>query len=261
MMKVGTRLLLAGGSPMPVALARERLLKSELTRLRDLLASQEYIRHVTVFGSYAAGAVHEWSDLDLAIVADSTEPFTRRSVQLSRLTKPSVGVQFLVYTPAEMAALRNRPFIRVEIIEKGKTMPLRPQEEAGRWLTFAYEDLRMADLALENEIFNQACFHAQQCVEKALEAMIAAAGELLPRTHLLADLWSNLPAESRKYFAAWEQAILDLEQFYIPTRYPDALPGMLPEGLPQLEDAEQALATAQACYRIACNHNGIESQS
>ena len=29
----------------------------------------------------------------------------------------------------------------------------------------------------------------------------------------------------------------------IPTRYPDAIPGMLPEGLPQKKDAEEALET------------------
>ena len=37
----------------------------------------------------------------------------------------------------------------------------------------------------------------------------------------------------------------DSERFYIPTRYPDALPGALPEGLPGREDAEEALATAR----------------
>ena len=35
-----------------------------------------------------------------------------------------------------------------------------------------------------------------------------------------------------------------LNQFYIPTRYPDALPGSLPEGLPNKEDTEKALQYA-----------------
>ena len=33
-----------------------------------------------------------------------------------------------------------------------------------RWLVFAREDLCMAELALAEGIFNQVCFHAQQCV-------------------------------------------------------------------------------------------------
>ena len=36
-----------------------------------------------------------------------------------------------------------------------------------------------------------------------------------------------------------------LDRFYIPTRYPDALPGSLPEGLPGLDDATQALHIAR----------------
>jgi HEPN domain-containing protein len=36
-----------------------------------------------------------------------------------------------------------------------------------------------------------------------------------------------------------------LDRFYIPTRYPDALPGTLPEGLPGADDAEEALAVVR----------------
>jgi len=34
---------------------------------------------------------------------------------------------------------------------------------------------------------------------------------------------------------------LTLDQYYIPTRYPDALPGGGPEGMPTLKDATEAL--------------------
>ena len=32
-----------------------------------------------------------------------------------------------------------------------------------------------------------------------------------------------------------------LDDYYIPTRYPDALPGSLPQSLPERKDAEEAL--------------------
>jgi len=35
-----------------------------------------------------------------------------------------------------------------------------------------------------------------------------------------------------------------MDQYYIPTRYPDALPGSFPEGLPGKEDAEEAVLLA-----------------
>ena len=38
---------------------------------------------------------------------------------------------------------------------------------------------------------------------------------------------------------------IELDDYYIPTRYPDALPGRLPEGLPKKEDAEEALAALE----------------
>ena len=35
---------------------------------------------------------------------------------------------------------------------------------------------------------------------------------------------------------------MTLDGYYIPTRYPEALPGMGPEGLPTRQDAEEAVA-------------------
>jgi HEPN domain-containing protein len=36
-----------------------------------------------------------------------------------------------------------------------------------------------------------------------------------------------------------------LDRFYIPTRYPDASPGMLPDGFPGQQDAREALDLAR----------------
>jgi HEPN domain-containing protein len=45
-----------------------------------------------------------------------------------------------------------------------------------------------------------------------------------------------------------EAGVLGLDRFYIPTRYPDALPGALPEGLPGTADAEEAVALARQVF-------------
>jgi len=60
----------------------------------------------------------------------------------------------------------------------------------------------------------------------------------LPQTHKLADLFSYLPEDP---FEDMKDNILLLDRFYIPTRYPDALPGSLREGLPKEGDAEEAI--------------------
>jgi HEPN domain-containing protein len=45
-----------------------------------------------------------------------------------------------------------------------------------------------------------------------------------------------------------EAEALTLDRFYIPTRYPDAIPGSLPLGLPGEVEAREALHTAQQLY-------------
>jgi HEPN domain-containing protein len=38
--------------------------------------------------------------------------------------------------------------------------------DGDRWLAFAKEDLRIAELAMNEALYNQVCFHSEQCVEK-----------------------------------------------------------------------------------------------
>jgi HEPN domain-containing protein len=84
-------------------------------------------------------------------------------------------------------------------------------------------------------------------LEKPLKALLAASGELVPRTHRLADLWQRLPATDRDALVHLRDAAFDLDRYYLPARYPDALPGVLPEGLPGKEHAERAVET---CRRV-----------
>ena len=116
------------------------------------------------------------------------------------------------------------------------------KEDVEHWLEFASEDLKMAELAQKEKIYNQVCFHSQQCVEKAIKASILHQGRVYPRSHKLADLLAELHDEK---FGSLKDEIILLDRFYIPARYPDALPGILPEGLPGEPDAEEALKTAQ----------------
>ena len=119
-------------------------------------------------------------------------------------------------------------------------------EAVERWLVFAREDLRMAELALAEGIFNQVCFHAQQCVEKAIKGWLEQQEEIPPRTHRMADLLALLPPD---LMGELNDTLRLLDRFYIPTRYPDALPGMLPGGMPRQRDAEEALDLARGALQ------------
>ncbi|MGO9021189.1 MAG: HEPN domain-containing protein [Syntrophobacteraceae bacterium] len=105
----------------------------------------------------------------------------------------------------------------------------------------------MAELAIRECIYNQVCFHSQQSAEKAVKALLLLQGQVVPRTHLLGDLLRLLEPDP---FSA-SLGIQLLDRFYLPTRYPDALPGCLPEGMPNHEDAFGALAVARQVWGFA----------
>ena len=57
-----------------------------------------------------------------------------------------------------------------------------------------------------------------------------------------------LPLISTEVVADMAEEILLLDRFYIPTRYPDALPGSLEEGLPTQQEAQGAYAIAKRLF-------------
>ena len=110
------------------------------------------------------------------------------------------------------------------------------------WFDFAQEDLLMAEDALERRIYNQTCFHSQQGVEKMLKGFLKSKKQNIPKIHFLEEL-IELCSNIDHRFKSLKSRCSILDRYYIPTRYPDALPGMLSESLPQKKDAEEALET------------------
>ena len=119
---------------------------------------------------------------------------------------------------------------------------MRRQNEAKVWIQFARENLKMAHLALREGIYTQACFHAQQTAEKSLKALLVLHNRVPPKTHNLRYLYDALP-DKPPGIDAQTLGLLDL--FYAPTRYPDALPGTLPNGYPSKEIAQEAIRNAE----------------
>lgn len=102
---------------------RRALLEGELARWLPLLIAHEQPEKIILFGSYPAGQISEWSDLDLVMVKNTSAPFLDRIRQVLALLQPQVGVDMLVYTPQEYNQLaRERAFVREEIAAKGKVI-------------------------------------------------------------------------------------------------------------------------------------------
>lgn len=122
--------------------------------------------------------------------------------------------------------------------------------DADRWLEHAGEDLRTAKVLLDAGIWNQVCFHAQQCVEKSLKAAILAEGSIYPRSHNLPQLLGLLDKIKYHALSGIDDDIRALDRFYMSARYPDIVPGATPGGLPTETEATEALTLAEQVYAI-----------
>jgi HEPN domain-containing protein len=111
-----------------------------------------------------------------------------------------------------------------------------------RWLEFAERDLRSSEELIDGELYANACFHAQQAVEKALKGLLLCRDETIPKIHSLPELFV-LAGEAA--LAPYRDAIDVLNKYYIPTRYPDLIEGEEPSWFSDDKEARAALAKAR----------------
>ncbi len=104
--------------------SRSKLLDAELERFIEVASEEFDAEKMIIFGSFArgkAGGIHEWTDLDLVVVAETGLPFHQRIKQLLERVRPKVGVDVFVYTPAEWERMKSeRAFIKEEVLKKGR---------------------------------------------------------------------------------------------------------------------------------------------
>ena len=102
---------------------RKSALKSEYKRILDIIAREYKPEKVVLFGSFAEGEIHEWSDIDMLIIKETPLRSIERSVELSRLVEPKVGIDFFIYTPDEYKTLLSEKYsFLVNITKRGKVV-------------------------------------------------------------------------------------------------------------------------------------------
>ncbi|MFO7956526.1 MAG: HEPN domain-containing protein [Candidatus Brocadiia bacterium] len=117
---------------------------------------------------------------------------------------------------------------------------------AREWVVKAENDLRTAEYTLtmgERCPTDTVCFHAQQCVEKYLKALLVAEGVDFARTHDIAELMAVSP---EKVHPVLDEAQQDrMTEYATVTRYPGAY------GPISMEEARDAVEVARrAAERI-----------
>jgi len=121
-------------------------------------------------------------------------------------------------------------------------------EEGRRWLLQAERDLDDAEFSLSGERYNLACFLAQQASEKALKAFLYAKGEERVFGHSVAELLKRAMEHDKSFEECKSASVLD--KYYIPTRYPNGLPGGVPYEAFDEVDARRAIELAKSVIEI-----------
>ena len=105
-------------------MSRKEQLEQELGRITEIIVREYKPQRMILFGSLAQGEVHEWSDIDLAIVKDTPARFLKRMREIFLLTHPEVTLNVVVYTPGEVVEMEKQKhyFWKDEILGKGRVL-------------------------------------------------------------------------------------------------------------------------------------------
>lgn len=119
------------------------------------------------------------------------------------------------------------------------------KSEAKIWLDFADENLKSAKVLLENSLFNASLQNAQQCVEKAIKALLIEKQIIIKRTHDIFEL-NLLVTKSNMIIDISEEECDILNSIYLPSKYP--LGSALPYFSPDQKICNEILEIAERVY-------------
>jgi len=125
------------------------------------------------------------------------------------------------------------------------------KNEVKIWMNFAGENLKSSEILLESSLFNPCLQNAQQCVEKALKALLIEKEIIVKKkTHDIFEL--NLLLFKSNVFVDISEEECDLiNTIYLPTKYP--LGSALPDFVPDQKICEEILEIAKRVYQDVNN--------
>jgi len=86
---------------------RKIALLREVEYLRSQLAQMEDIKCVILFGSLTTDDIDRWSDIDIIVLMETSEPPIRRIYSLLRKLDYKEPLDLMVYTPEEFERLKE----------------------------------------------------------------------------------------------------------------------------------------------------------
>jgi HEPN domain-containing protein len=119
------------------------------------------------------------------------------------------------------------------------------------WLAQAQRDLEKAQLDVQHEYWEWACFTAQQAAEKVVKALLM---------HYGLDAWGHAitPMLRRLKDLPVADDLVNkaqlLDTFYIPARYPNGFPEGKPADYYNRDKAQEAVEAARAIFQFCQVH-------
>lgn len=218
---------------------------------------------VVLFGSRVYGRPSNESDIDLMVVMETALGANRQWTEIHEAVNREFGYRdprfdIKVMTPDRIRlGLSENNFYVVDVMTKGVILvgdkgagesggimhagggQPGPKQATLEWLAKADDDCRVARIIVEmpDPPLGLACFHAQQCAEKLLKAILQEREIRFPRTHKLEEL-AELAAGVAPGFSSLGPDLEWLTEFSVNVRYPEV---KVPA-----PDAERALRVAEA---------------
>jgi len=123
--------------------------------------------------------------------------------------------------------------------------------ELKSWISYAEQDYSAAKtlLRLKKPLFGAVCFHAQQCREKYLKALLILKDVDFPKTHDLPTL--NTLCNQNSILTGFDpQQLGDLTKYAVQARYPGSQPTR--------EETKEAMEIAKTVRRFARSFLGLK---
>ena len=205
---------------------------------------------IILFGSAARGDADEYSDIDLIVIKDTDKRFVQRMVDVLAFIPKDVAVDAIVYTPQEFETMvemgnpfmeqalgegkvvyeRTSGFRQAEVApptkwskKGGIAFVRRPLVTARRWLSQAEQSAAMTRLLMDGGFWSGACFQAEQTAQMGFKAFLYFRGHSPILTHAVSELAQQCAEEDSDFLVFLEQSAM-IEEYYLSTRYPDAVP-------------------------------------
>ncbi len=213
---------------------------------------------VILFGSYARGKPTVDSDVDLMVLLDTDENSLTAACRIARDIEHPVRFEIHVRRPFEFyASVKRKGIFASEIASHGivlyedaaatkktleevsncgeESFSMKP--ETTESVNKAEGDLSVAEREMQaaKPILDAVCFHAQQCAEKYLKALLEEHNIMFQKTHDLVEL-RDLAGEVLKELDSRSKELTHLTGLGISGRYPGTEASQ--------EEAENALRLA-----------------